>query len=101
MSRLNLPDYINIEVNLLGQKQLINNSSVCKVYSLNIPTIRSVAHGAIFSTNVFGGLNVARAFLPYLRAHKSGTIVWIGSAGGWGSVPDAGLYSATKFAIRG
>ena len=35
------------------------------------------------STNVFGGLNVARAFLPYMREKKSGTIVWSGSLAGW------------------
>ena len=36
-----------------------------------------------FNTNVFGGLNVARAFLPYMRPRKTGTIVWIGSLGGY------------------
>jgi len=36
-----------------------------------------------FNTNVFGGLNVTRAFLPYLRPRKTGTIVWIGSVGGY------------------
>ena len=39
-----------------------------------------------FNTNVFGGLNVARAFLPYMRPRKTGTIVWIGSLGGYRSV---------------
>jgi len=39
-----------------------------------------------FNTNVFGGLNVARAFLPYMRPRKTGTIVWIGSVGGYRSV---------------
>lgn len=38
------------------------------------------------STNVFGPLNVNRAFLPYMRERKSGTVVWIGSIGGWRSV---------------
>ncbi|KAI0293632.1 short chain dehydrogenase [Multifurca ochricompacta] len=54
-----------------------------------------------FNTNVFGALNVARAFLPYMRQRKSGSVVWIGSLGGWMSVPDAGLYISTKFALRG
>ena len=39
-----------------------------------------------FNTNVFGGLNVARAFLPYMRPRKTGTIVWLGSLGGYASV---------------
>ncbi|KAK7464239.1 hypothetical protein VKT23_006405 [Stygiomarasmius scandens] len=54
-----------------------------------------------FNTNVFGGLNVARAFLPYMRQRKSGTIVWMGSLGGWRAAPNAGLYASTKFALRG
>lgn len=37
----------------------------------------------LFSTNVFGGLNVARAFLPYMRERKAGTVVWLGSIGGY------------------
>ena len=41
-----------------------------------------------FNTNVFGGLNVARAFLPYMRPRKTGTVVWIGSIGGYRSVND-------------
>jgi len=73
-----------------------------------------------FNTNVFGGLNVARAFLPYMRPRKTGTIVWIGSIGGYRSVTytndgeiknnlaapfcsgrsGIGLYCATKYAIR-
>ncbi|KAG6815785.1 hypothetical protein H0H87_011378 [Tephrocybe sp. NHM501043] len=54
-----------------------------------------------FNTNVFGALNVSRAFLPYMRQRKTGTIIFIGSLGGWRSGPNAGLYSATKHALRG
>ncbi|KAJ6596158.1 hypothetical protein DFH09DRAFT_1024016 [Mycena vulgaris] len=54
-----------------------------------------------FNTNVFGALNVSRAFLPYMRAKKSGTIVFMGSVGGWHGVPNAGLYAATKYTLRG
>ncbi|KAF7980286.1 hypothetical protein HWV62_39055 [Athelia sp. TMB] len=56
---------------------------------------------AQFKTNVFGGMNVARAFLPAMRATRSGTVVWFGSIAGWGAVPHMGLYGATKFAVRG
>lgn len=35
------------------------------------------------STNVFAPLNINRAFLPYMRERKTGTIVWIGSVGGY------------------
>jgi len=37
----------------------------------------------LLSTNVFGAINVTRAFLPYMREKRSGTIVFIGSLGGW------------------
>ena len=53
------------------------------------------------STNVFGALNVSRAFLPYMRQRKSGTIVFLGSLGGWNGGPLAGLYCSTKWALRG
>ena len=36
-----------------------------------------------FNTNVFGTLNVTRAFLPHMRGRKSGTVVFIGSLLGW------------------
>ncbi|KAJ3562735.1 hypothetical protein NP233_g9391 [Leucocoprinus birnbaumii] len=54
-----------------------------------------------FNTNVFGALNVSRAFLPYMRERRTGTVIFIGSIGGWRSVPNAGLYAATKWTTRG
>ncbi len=53
------------------------------------------------STNVFGGLNVARAFLPYMRSRRTGTVMWIGSVAGWTPVPNIGIYVSTKYALRG
>ncbi|KAK0447192.1 hypothetical protein EV421DRAFT_1789303 [Armillaria borealis] len=54
-----------------------------------------------FNTNVFGALNVTRAFLPHMRARRTGTFVWLGSIGAWRAVPNAGLYGTTKWALRG
>ncbi|TRM59859.1 hypothetical protein BD626DRAFT_461923 [Schizophyllum amplum] len=54
-----------------------------------------------FNTNVFGALNVTRAFLPYMRQRKTGTVVFLGSLGGWRGGPNAGLYCSTKWALRG
>jgi NAD(P)-dependent dehydrogenase (short-subunit alcohol dehydrogenase family) len=34
------------------------------------------------STNLFGAVNVTRAFLPYMRERKLGTVVWAGSLAG-------------------
>jgi len=54
-----------------------------------------------FNTNVFGALNVSRAFLPYMRERRTGTIVWLGSIAGWRGSPNGGLYQASKHAVRG
>ncbi|THH02229.1 hypothetical protein EW026_g613 [Hermanssonia centrifuga] len=54
-----------------------------------------------FNTHIFGPLNINRAFLPYMRERRAGTVVWVGSLGGWKSIPTIGLYCATKHAIRG
>ena len=54
-----------------------------------------------FNTNVFGTMNVTRAFLPYMRDQRSGTIINFGSIAGWRSFPICSLYSASKFAVAG
>lgn len=77
------------------------------------------------STNVFGALNVTRAFLPYMREKRTGTVIFAGSIGGWRyalfcierfrvynnhsescqtfyrSGPYAGIYATSKWALRG
>jgi len=53
-----------------------------------------------FNTNVFGPLNVSRAFLPFQRQRKSGTILFMGSMLGHFTTPASGMYCATKHAIR-
>ncbi|KAF8325039.1 hypothetical protein F5887DRAFT_1065473 [Amanita rubescens] len=49
-----------------------------------------------FNTNVFGCLNVTRAFLPYMRARRKGAIVFMGSVGGWIGSPASGLYCINR-----
>ncbi|KAF8190060.1 short chain dehydrogenase [Pholiota molesta] len=82
---------------------LVNNAGYILVGALEESTPEETYDQ--FNTNVFGGLNVARAFLPYMREQKTGTIIWIGSIVGWGwaffVVSFAGLYSASKWALRG
>ncbi|KZT29582.1 short chain dehydrogenase [Neolentinus lepideus HHB14362 ss-1] len=53
-----------------------------------------------FNINLFGPLNVARAFLPYMRERRSGVVAWMGSVGGCSPIPNSGLYCATKAAMR-
>ncbi|KAF1990970.1 NAD(P)-binding protein [Aulographum hederae CBS 113979] len=52
---------------------------------------------AIFSTNVFGALNVTRALLPYMRPRRTGVIATFGSLGSWRGFPGGALYCATKW----
>ncbi|KAF8918439.1 NAD-P-binding protein [Mucidula mucida] len=54
-----------------------------------------------FNVGIFGALNVARAFLPYMRKQRSGKIVWIGSLCGWQSAIALSMYVAVKHAMRG
>ncbi|EIM80692.1 NAD-P-binding protein [Stereum hirsutum FP-91666 SS1] len=56
---------------------------------------------AQFNASLFGGLNVARAFLPYMRKQRSGKIVWIGSLTGWQGGDTLGMYAGVKHAMRG
>lgn len=77
---------------------LVNNAGYIEVGALEENTPEESFNQ--FNTNVFGPLNVNRAFLPYMRERKTGTVVWIGSVGGWRGVATAGLYAATKHAVR-
>src|SRR5258707_5244035 len=52
-------------------------------------------------TNFFGLLWVTQAILPIMRAQKSGHIVQVSSFLGLVTLPDLGLYNASKFAVEG
>lgn len=54
-----------------------------------------------FDTNVIGLVGVTKAFLPHLRARRSGTVVNISSIGGRMTFPLGALYHGTKFAVEG
>src|SRR5213082_1111064 len=55
---------------------------------------------AQFETNVIGLFDVTRAFLPQMRARRSGRIVNISSLLGEISVPGSGIYGGTKHAVE-
>ncbi len=53
-----------------------------------------------FETNVFGLLNVTRAFLPKMRDRRGGRIINVSSVGGRVTLPFFGVYNATKYAVE-
>jgi NAD(P)-dependent dehydrogenase (short-subunit alcohol dehydrogenase family) len=53
-----------------------------------------------FATNVVGPLRVNRAFLPAMRARKSGLVVYVSSVIGRYVIPFGGVYVASKWALE-
>ena len=54
-----------------------------------------------FDTNVFGLMEVTRAFLPHFRANKAGLFLNVSSIGGRVTFPFISLYHSTKWAVEG
>ena len=54
-----------------------------------------------FEVNFFGLIEVTKAILPGMRAHKAGVIINVSSVGGRLGFPFSTLYHATKFAVEG
>ncbi len=54
-----------------------------------------------FETNLFGVMNVTRAFLPYFRKRKNGIILNTTSSGGILTFPLYSVYNSTKWALEG
>jgi len=77
---------------------LVNNAGV---YNAPGPVENLTPEDTVnqFNANLFGPLNVSRAFLPYMRERRSGTIAWIGSTGSHRHIPNSGIYCATKAAM--
>lgn len=53
-----------------------------------------------YDTNVFGLMNVTRAFLPRMRERRSGRIINVSSVGGRFTLPYFGVYNSTKYAVE-
>lgn len=75
---------------------LVNNAGVCTAF--DVLTMDAAALDADFRTNVYGTLDVIRAFLPALERARGATIVNVLSLASLASVPSMGGYSASKAA---
>jgi NAD(P)-dependent dehydrogenase (short-subunit alcohol dehydrogenase family) len=81
-----------------GLDALVNNAG----YSQPGP-LEEVSDGdlrAVFETNVFGLMAVARAFIPAMRERGRGRIVNVSSVMGRLTMPFNGAYCATKYAVE-
>jgi NAD(P)-dependent dehydrogenase (short-subunit alcohol dehydrogenase family) len=81
-----------------GVDVLVNSAG----YALGGP-VEALSGAAVehqFQTNVFGLLDVTRAFLPQMRERRSGRIINVSSVVGRVVFPGMGVYSATKFALE-
>jgi short-subunit dehydrogenase len=53
-----------------------------------------------YETNVFGLMNVTRAFLPKMLERRAGRIINVSSVGGRITLPFFGVYNSTKYAVE-
>ncbi|MFH6994995.1 SDR family NAD(P)-dependent oxidoreductase [Flavobacterium sp. FlaQc-48] len=78
---------------------LINNAG----YALNgaVEEASEKEARAQFETNFFGTLWLTQAVLPIMRNQKRGHIIQVSSILGIATLPNLGLYNASKFAVEG
>ena len=78
---------------------LVNNAGygVCGA----VEEVTEQEYRPMFDTNLFGLINLTKAFLPHFRERRSGAIINMSSIGGLIGSPGWGYYNATKFAVEG
>jgi NAD(P)-dependent dehydrogenase (short-subunit alcohol dehydrogenase family) len=81
-----------------GVDVIINNAGFASVSP--IADITDADLRAVFETNVFGLVNVTRAFLPPMMERGAGRIINVSSSGGRISLPFVGAYHGAKFAVE-
>ena len=77
---------------------LINNAGIGSFDKLDDITLEQFQ--TIFNTNVFGLALLTKELIPSMKAHKSGSIINIGSSASVKGFSHGSVYSASKFAVR-
>lgn len=82
-----------------GVDVLVNNAGygICGA----VEEVNEDEYMPMFQTNLFGLVNLTKAFLPHFRERRSGAIINLSSIGGLIGSPGWGFYNATKFAVEG
>ncbi|KAF7937839.1 uncharacterized protein EAE97_007635 [Botrytis byssoidea] len=81
-----------------GIDVLINNAGY-----IEAGLVEDVTHERLVAscnTNLFGPINLTRSILPHFRQRKAGTIIFMGSVGGWQGEVGAGPYCVGKFGLE-
>lgn len=65
-----------------------------------VEEVSAEALRAQYDTNVFGLVAVTKAFLPAMRARRSGRVINVSSMGGRVTFPMMGVYNSTKYAVE-
>lgn len=76
---------------------LVNNAGISVVGALEV--VGAKEYRDVFETNVFGAVAVTKAFLPQMRRHGSGRIVFLSAVGALLNTPYMGVYTASKHAV--
>jgi NAD(P)-dependent dehydrogenase (short-subunit alcohol dehydrogenase family) len=111
----NLPNITLVQLDVTDPEKIKHTiSEVLKFHAVDV-VLNNAGYGLIgpleaftdeqietqVQTNLFGVINVTRAFIPYFRERKSGTFVNITSTFGLLGFPTCSIYNAAKFAVDG
>lgn len=77
---------------------LVNNAGFGAPAPLELTPMDTVR--ALFETNTFGTIAVTQAFLPQMRARRSGVVVNVTSSSTYKPLPLVGAYRAAKAAVN-
>ena len=82
-----------------GIDVLINNAAFG--YNAEIGTLDMTAMRDLFSTNVFGAVDITNRVVPHMKTQQAGDIVNIASTSGMKGAKGATVYAGSKWAMRG